>query len=213
MIFFKKRFFTLIEVLISISLFSIIITLLFSYFVKITKLEKRMDGMKKEFFLKNRANIKLNYIFTQIKSKDLLENPRLYTEYEKNSNMLTLRVLFDNGIDFDPNFSNLQTAKIYVDDKKNLILDVFSEKTEKPRREILLKDVYSIEYQFLSREDEKMKKTQKKEIAKNIFWYYFWPKENSDVPSIVKMTVNKDLKFVFFLPTKKDIVYYSKANK
>lgn len=207
--YYKKRFFTLIEVMISISLLSIIIMFLFNYFVKITKIEKKIDIIRNETFDKSLLHVRLNYIFTQIKRDNFFNKSSIYLENEKFPILFTI---FDAGIDPDPNFSGFIQGRLYVDKAKNLCLEKLSNDEKNKRKEILFKNIKSLEYKFLSKKDEKLKKFIKDDITKNIFWYNSWPKDFSEMPSIVHMTINKDLKYVFFIPNNSINVLYGKGD-
>jgi hypothetical protein len=202
---FKKRYFTLIEVIVSLLLIGIIMTLFFGYFTKISKAEIEIDGLKKIVYQRGNFQVRLNNIFAQLYSKDLNESA-FYTEYEKNDKNLCFNISFDNGVDPDPNYSNIVKAKIYVDKTKDLILEIFSKdkKTKITRQEILFSKINSFECQFLSSADElKMKTYEIEKISDNLFWYNFWPKERKSLPSAVLIKIDKNVNFAFFLPNAK----------
>lgn len=198
----KKRFFTLIEIIISLFLITIIITFLFGYFTKISKVELEIEKTKKIVYEKGNLHIRLNNIFAELYSKEINQNP-FYTEFEKNTKNICLNINFNNGVDPDPNFSDILKAKIFVNEKKDLILEIFSndKKNKIPRREILFKNVDNLEYKFLSNNDFQMKSYQIEQLSDSWFWYNFWPEEKKGFPSVIYMKLNKDLDFAFFIPS------------
>ncbi len=198
----KKRFFTLIEVIVSLTLITIVITILFGYFTKISKVEQEIEDIKKIVYKKSNLQIRLNNIFAQLYSKDFNQIP-FYTEVEKNEKNLSLCINFDNGVDPDPNFSDVVKAKIFIDKNSNLILEIWSKdkKTKITRKEILFTAVNNLEYKFLSSNDLQMKSYEIEKITDTLYWYNFWPKERNTTPSVIYMKINKDLDFAFFLPS------------
>lgn len=198
----EKHLFTLIEVIISLFLITLVITFLFGFFTRIAKAEKQIEEIKKEVYQKNNFQIHLSNIFTQLYSKNYDQSP-FYTEYDKNKKNLCLHVNFDNGVDPDPNYSHIIEAKIYVDEKNDLILEMFSkdEKTKISRRKILFTNIKKFKCKFLSCNDLDMKPYIIEQINNNYFWYNFWPEKNKGVPFVVYIKINNDPDFAFFLPS------------
>ena len=145
----KKRFFSLVEIVISLSLIAIILFFLFNHFVFITKYENKIQSIKKQSFKQAYLHSKLAYIFNQLS----IENPIFYLEKEKNNNLYSLNFFFDNGIDISPNFSHFLFGKIYVNKKKELILETLSDDKKNKREEILFNNITDLTYQFYFKED------------------------------------------------------------
>lgn len=196
----KKRFFTLIETIVALFLITIILTFLFGYFSKITKTEKEIEDIKNIVYQKNHLHIRLNNIFSQINIKDFDQSP-FYTKYENEKN-LSLNLYFDNGVDPDPNFSDIIKAKIFIDKKKNLWLYIWArdKKIKDPKKELLLTNVDKIEYKFLASKDIQIQKYIIDKITDDYFWYGFWPKDKKRPPSVILIKINEKLDFAFFLP-------------
>ena len=196
----KKHSFILIEIIISLFLITILLTFLFGYFSKITKIEIEIENIKNEVYKKNNLHIRLNNIFTQLNLKDF-DQGRFYSKYEKDSKHLSLYLNYNNGIDPNPNFSEIVKAKLFVDDKNNLLLVIWPKdnKIKTARKEILLTNINKIEYKFLGEKDLQMEKYIIEKIAENSFWYKFWPKEKRILPSVVYIKINKNMDFAFFL--------------
>jgi len=198
----KKRFFTLIEVIVSLSLITIILTFLFGYFSKITKVEQDIEDLKKIVYKQNHLHIRLNNIFANLYAKEFDENV-FYTKFEKNKKNLSLIINFDNGIDPDPNFSEIVKAEIFIDKKNDLILEIWpnDKKIKTTRKELLFSNVNKLEYKFLSCSDLQMKKSVLEQITDSVFWYDSWPKEKKSLPSVIYVKLNNNLDFAFFLPS------------
>jgi len=196
----KKHNFTLLEVMISLFLITIIITFLFGFFSKIMKLEKNIEEKRAKILAINNTQIRLAQVFSNIYQGNFINKSPLYTKNNKNSTNPILHIKYDNKIDSEANFSLVVSAIIYVDKNKNLCLKTFSrDKKQKPsRKEILLKNVRKIEYSFLSKVNKKLKKH---EFRENIYWYNSWPKKATFLPFAIKIKINNNLDFAFFLPT------------
>jgi hypothetical protein len=185
----KKRFFSLIEVIITLFLSALIITSLFSFFKNVMKIENDIEKAKKIAFQNENLHIRLTQIFFEIKSSDLYldENNELY-------------FIFDNGIDKIAKYSNKVFAKLAIKDN-NLTLFIsnkyIDEKNKNIREEILFKNVKNLEYKFLAKKDEKLK--VKKDFASNdLYWHYQWPKDFKKMPICIYIKIN-DLKYNFFI--------------
>ena len=198
----RKNSFTLIEVIVSLFLITIIISFLFGFFSKITKLEKNIDEIKTKVLEKNHAYLRLNHVFSQ--AINVMEEP-FSTEYDNGSN-LCLNFCFDNGIDPEKAFSSKQKAKLFVDREKNLHLEIrpIDKKSDLKRDEILLKNVKSMKFRFLDLKNELLKGyvDNGHPISQKIFWYNFWPRKVNSLPSIIYLEINNNLKFAFFLPSR-----------
>lgn len=199
----KKNNFTLLEIIISLFLITIIITFLFGFFSKIMKLEKNIEEKKSKILAINHAQIRLTQVFSNIYQGDFITSSPFYTKNAQNTKGLILYISYDNKIDSDANFSLVLKAKLFVNENKNLCLETTSrDENQKPRVEILLKNVKKIEYEFLSNSDLKLKKYKLDRISKNICWYKFWPKKAEFLPSAIKIKINNNLDFAFFLPAR-----------
>lgn len=199
----KKNNFTLLEIIISLFLITIIITFLFGFFSKIMKLEKNIEEKKTKILAINHAQIRLTQVFSNVYQGDFITSSPFYTKNSQNTKALTLYIRYDNKIDSEANFSLVVSAKLFVDENKNLSLETYSrDEDEKPRVEVLLKNVKKIEYNFLSNSDLKLKKYKLDGISKNIYWYKYWPKKAEFLPSAIKIKINNNLDFAFFLPAR-----------
>jgi len=144
----KKRHFTLIEILISLSLAAIILTVIFHFFSNLTTIEKNMTKAKEEILEKNYLQIKLNTIFSNL-------------QYSKKTFFIkdnSLFCQFDNKIDPSALFCNVINAKLLIDSNNNLILETFPLKKEKSKRkEILKKNIKSLRFTVLEKKIKKEK--------------------------------------------------------
>jgi hypothetical protein len=163
-------------------------------------MEKEVDDFKKNVYERCDLHIRLNNIFTHLSQETSLDIPSFYTDYEKNYDNPSLFFTFDAGIDPDPYFSSILDGKLFID-KKNLILEIFpKDKKRDSRKEILIKNINTIEYKFLSYDPGNS--SEIKEKVTDIFnWYHLWPKEKKTNPAIIYIKINNKFDFVFFLET------------
>lgn len=137
----RKRFFTFIEIMVTLVLTSIILSVIFHFFSNLSSFEKKLAKVKKEVLEKNTVQIRLNTIFSNLKYSKK-------TFYQKEN---ALFFQFDNKIDPSDLFCGTVNAKLFLD-KKNLILKIISLKDKKAvRTEILKKDVKNLKFQFLQK--------------------------------------------------------------
>ncbi len=106
---------------------------------------------------------------------------------------------FDNGIETNPKFSGLLTAKIFLDPHHYLSLQIFSFDNKQEKIERLFPEPIIPTWEFLS---------QKASLHPCVEWISHWPKEKKDFPSIIRCRFNEET-FVFFLPTEKPTVTYT----
>ncbi|NGX55928.1 MAG: hypothetical protein K1060chlam5_00162 [Candidatus Anoxychlamydiales bacterium] len=186
----KKRFFFLIEVIIALFLAAILITMLFSFFANVTKIERDVEKAKHVAFQNENLQIRLNQIFSEIK----LNSENFYLDDQK-----ALNFIFDNGIDPISEYSDEIFGKISLDKDQNLNLFLYpNEKIDVPRKEILFKNVKKIEYKFLYKKDDKIK-IEKSFASKDLYWHYNWPNEIKKVPICICIKINDDIDFSFFI--------------
>jgi hypothetical protein len=197
----KKNNLTLLEVIISLFLIGLILTFLFGFFAKIMKIEKNIEQKKEKIFETNHFHSKLNYILSNIYLGNFIDQSSFYTKYDSNKNII-LFINFDNKVDIDPSYSLDVQAKIFIDDNKELCLQIFSKENEnESRKEILYKNVEKLEYKFLANKDPKVEKYISENISENINWYNYWPKKAQHIPVCVYIKINNLLDFAFFLPS------------
>ncbi|HSX10106.1 MAG TPA: hypothetical protein VLF94_00095 [Chlamydiales bacterium] len=151
---------------------------------------------------------RLQNVFSSI-SHDSLDAP-LYTKQFDKEREPSLVATFDNGIDPEPAFSGAILAKLYLDEEHNLSLATWPlDKAKNPpwRKEILLSHVESFTLEFLGKNSasEHGKREKIRPINANFAWRTLWSKSESEVPSIIRLSVYEEkstdpLRFAFILP-------------
>lgn len=195
-----KRGLSLLEVTIALLLTSILISVLLKLYFQIPKVEHRIDTIKQKTYPIHYSQVKLTKIFDSLipyQNLSLLTKkyPPLST-YTPLENEESLLVIFDNGIDIDPNFSGEVIGRIYVNPKSNsleLIIWPANEKnhTKNFRKEILLKNITSYNFSFFDPTPDTEDKIP--------LWSSTWEEKNYFPPMI---------KFEFLLGDKEEIFYF-----
>lgn len=172
----KGRFsFTLMEVMIGLSLTAMIMGLIFASLYQHITLSGKLKHAQKEVFARAHVQQRLSKVFGQV-------NP------EKNTFCLTeeniLNVHFDNGIDIDPNFSRIVLGKLYCS-KGKLLFDIEGEK--EIRTTLLKEGVTSLQFHFLTIENNSL-------VEKET-----WNKKEGEPPLYIKLTLNTDEPYAFWV--------------
>ena len=194
----KKKFFTLIEILIALFLIGTILTMLFRFFLSTSILEKKLQEVKEDVFFKNNLQVKFDTLFSNIFHKNFSKTPDFYTD-EKNH----LHFVFDNGIDPNPKFSSYLKAILFLNKNNDLVLQTMPLKKNPKiyREEILIKNVKSLNFEFFSKKDS------------NFITTTSWSKKKLDLPAALKIKINKNLSFAFFLPSVQASITYLNNKK
>jgi hypothetical protein len=218
-----KKSFLLMEVCISLFLVGIILSCVFSFFSQIVLVEKKLKSAQKQVFQNQYIQTKLKHIFSQITTfSSSLGNTCFYS----NKIDKTLNIIYDNGIDPDPNFSGPVFGKFYINSKKDLIFSTLAIKNKKKflREENILENVENVKFSFLGEIDDLDDKIYINKLNNKLAWYNFWPKERDFLPSVINLSIffkrnikdNKitSIKYAFLLPSNKlPVTYIDKKSK
>jgi hypothetical protein len=202
----KIQNFTLLEVMISLFIVAILLSVVFRFFFALNTSEKKMQTTKHYVLKKHHLRVKLNDVFSKIVYKSFSKEPFFYTA----NNALNFK--FDNGIDPDPNFSSNIEAKLYIDKQDNLILKTMPLEQQKTyREEILMENVNSLSFEFLYN-------LHPKSSSQKIFYDVVskWDKKKETLPSSIRIKLktqdDDNLTFTFFISkAESSIIYYEKT--
>lgn len=198
-----KRPFFLLEILIALSLISVIMSLLFSVFLKNLMIEKKMEEVRSSILERQHIQTRLQDLFTSLQTRGF-PSP-LYTETPPKDSSPNLFFYTDHGIDPDSRFSGIVLARLYVDNKKRLCLGLYPQEDgsrKKNRKEVLLSNVSKLRLEFF----------QSPPLP--CLWVQAWTK-GSPPPSMFKIWVDRpheSLQFVFFIPAAPCIPTYEGYN-
>ncbi len=172
-----KRPFTLIEVMIGLSLSAILLAFLFQFYTTLSKSHLELAKNKEEVLSAQRVQLRLNQVFGAVSQPFYMEKGALIFN-------------FDNGIDPNPNFCGPVTGMLYLDEKQQLSLITWSHLKE-PRKEVLVPNVRTYSLSFFDQLDKKT-------------WVTQWKK---DVPVMTKLLVNDKTFIFFPFKTTETIYY------
>ncbi len=175
-----KRPFTLIEVMIGLSLSAIVLAFLFQFYTTLSRSHLELAKSKEEVLSAQRVQLRLNQVFGAVSDPFYVEKGALILN-------------FDNGIDPDQNFCGPVTGMLYVDEKQQLSLVTWSHLKE-ARKEVLVPNVSTYALKFFDQIDKKT-------------WVSQWKK---DVPVMTKLVVNDKTFVFFPFKTTEPIYYDKK---
>jgi hypothetical protein len=194
----RKQPLTLLEVIIALSLTSIVLFFLFGFYRDITLGNVEAEKMQEKFFAREKVQMRLMQLFS-----DLLPEgePRafFYTESAQDGRGMKLFASFNNGMDSDSLFSGAVSGELFLASNKNLELHFFPIREEKKERvEVLLENVHKISFKFF-------------DIEKKI-WKDQWEKKSASFPAMIEIFIEQEkhepLKFAFFLPAAQSPVVF-----
>jgi len=179
--------FTLIEVLIAISLTGVLVILLLNYFKNSASAHARMVKDEQSLLEEERMHLRLTHLFNHLAPPPSeKESLIFYTFSSVESRFPALVFAYASGVDKEPAFCGTLQAMLYLSREGELSLVSFPEQGG-GRKEFLLDAVSSLSFSFF--DPEKME------------WKNTWEK-TSYLPIIVKMTLSQEKAshtFVYFL--------------
>ncbi len=181
-----KKNFTLVELLISLSLTAIIASLLITFSFRLFWMQRKIKIAKQEFLAEAALEVKLRSLFTDVLEKS---KNHFYTD----STGARLFFIYDRKADTDPLFSGLLKAELFLDKKNNLVLisRLFSEKNQK--KEILAKDIENLKFVFFKQ--TAMQNSEDSAFLKTSFW------QKKELPDIWQAKLYK--KWIYNHPLEK----------
>ena len=186
----KKRSFTLLELLISLSLSAIIITLLLTFTFKLFLTERKIKIAKQELLGLAALEIKLRSLFSELildgnHHKTTLQNKRQSVNFYTAKKESRLFFLFDAHIDPNPLFSGPLQGELFLDEHKNLKLITRSliEKTA-PKIETLASNIQALDFTFFKRKEAEY--PGDKTYSAAAFW------KEKEMPAIWQIIISKE---------------------
>lgn len=199
----------LFEILIALSLISVLLTCLFSFMVGSAKCETKLDAARQT--IGNRA-----YLQTRLQSVLTSVIPgEFYMKKFDREKTESLVIAFDNDIDPDPAFSGPIHGRIHIDEKQNLALSLWPPEQEDTwRKEVLLPNVERFEFEFLGKKGTEKEKMRP--INAQWAWRSRWTKTDLAIPSVIRLLVwekkqEEPVRFAFLLPSSQPLITYGAA--
>jgi type II secretory pathway pseudopilin PulG len=209
----KLKSFSLVEVLVSLILFAIVLTSLFSLYKHNSLYLKELVKARKEAEVLHIAQTRLQQVFLNLNYTNP-KHDKFYTSQQLSSivkNSKSLVFTFDNGVDSNKYFSNDVLGKLFVDDQNRLCLVYWPSLIKFPnqdtnmRKEVLLENIEAFEMEFWSQAfviDSKNKEEPG-------VWVKEWKKDYKDIPTIIKFALRykyssgeKSIELTYIVPKK-----------
>lgn len=181
----RKYSFTLMEMMIGLSILSLILGMIFSTLYQETVLNRRIEKLEREMMSKIETQQRLDKIFANVTPIDpTSKNRPVYSSESRRS----VFVFFDNGIDPDPTYSGIVKGSIGLDGT-DLVLRLYeNDKAEKPSRVTKLRDnIKSIQFEFIL------------SSPSGLATIPIWDKAINFSPLYMKMVLNQNEEYVFWV--------------
>lgn len=148
---------TLIELLIAMSLLSALVTLLLGFYSDVHFIDRLFDKNREQAFEIRYAQIRIWEVGSKIAPYVKNNKKRYFFTEEENtpfSQGPSLTFTYDNGADFEPDFSTFVIGKIYLDLSNRLCLATWplpnASKSFPPpmKKEVLMERVEKLDFEF-----------------------------------------------------------------
>lgn len=190
----KKRSLTLIEIMIALGLAGLLLTTLFSFyqqlFITRAQLQKSKEVATQRIWVQERLIQVFSQIATEVE-EDL--GLAFYLGKEASAQSSVLNFYYDNGMDPDPHYSGVIKAMLFLNQKKELLLQL-----SPSRKEVLMEGVKDLQVLFFD--------------PKEKVWGSDWENQEGGLPPMIKLTLTDATAtdFVFFLPSALKKISYKK---
>jgi type II secretory pathway pseudopilin PulG len=204
---------TLLEVIIALALLAILLSVSFSFFRQISIKNIEIQKLKQKISERQHFQTRLSQVFSELthdtsSSEAGQESFCFYSDSINESRSSALIFIFNQDIDTDPDFCNKVKAKLYLNLKKQLCLNIrpcHEQKTETAfREEVLLENIDAINFQFFDPEKNTLEPD--------------WEKKNTELPPLMKIEIKPSDKeeafdFNFFFPQSNHIPVYKHSQE
>lgn len=207
----KRRLFTLLELLIAMTLTMLILSALAYFYRQFDAINQEMDVQQEELFKQLYLSTRLADILPKTTApKSESDSFFFYTAPAGTEGSPSLVFSYNNGIKLDPDFSQDVLGRLYIDKDKRLCLAVWPSvarwgdlHTPPMKSEILMEPVESLAFRFYipPKKDRKKVWEQAKmdvKIAENFTsteggeWRTDWPASWEQLPAIIEITLVTD---------------------
>ncbi|MBI2742285.1 MAG: hypothetical protein HYX48_00005 [Chlamydiales bacterium] len=209
----RRRALSLLEVVIALSLTSILLFFLFGFYRQLTLLDVQAEKIQERISAREKTQLRLMQIFSNLPPEDEKTPPLFYTESTPEGVDLSLVFSFDQGVDTEEKLSGKVRGVLLLTKKGLLELHTLPLEGESiRRREVLMQQVNSLSFSFFDPIKES--------------WVTSWDQENESLPPMVKISlkekeevkpeldseakpeVRPEISFAFFLPPSQLPTFY-----
>lgn len=203
----RRSSFTLLELLISISLVAVILTVLMGVYSQLSYFHLELDHTRAATFEKRQLQNRLYYVFSRaIPNFKATQDDFFFFTIGTPPHQNGLIWTIDNGIDLDPLFSNHVLVRLQLEKTSsgagNLVLNLwpmprcFPDSLPPVKREVLLTGVNELNFGFYLPPDplkfiSSVSSEDQLNLPRNI-WYSEWLSEYKLLPAIVKVILVMD---------------------
>jgi len=226
----QKRCVTLLETLIALSLLTVLLVIIFSFFKEMTVISSLTEVKQKEAFKLRYLESRLAYFFERVvneKAKD--RNFYFYVEPTPHgqSPFPSLVFTFNNEIRADPLFSEDILGRLYVDTDKNLCLVTWPIHVEHAskymNKEVLMENVEKLTFRMYAAPEPVTSRNfvsstviDPNKPERDLWHENEWRMVYNEMPVIIKIELEikekqspvKEWKFAFVLPSTNFPIYY-----
>jgi len=204
----RKKSLTLLEVIIALSLASILLTTVFSTYYQITVAHRKLEKAKEAVLSNKIIQQRLCYIFSHLSFEKKINSstqtesiPPFYTSKLPDSKEIALILEYNNGIDPDPSFCGNIKSELYLTHENELCLMSYSLNGMK-RKEIFKENISRWQMTFFE------------PLSKDPHTHS-WDFEKEGAPPIVEIELflNQEIEpliFTFFLLEAEEEIIYKK---
>lgn len=217
----KKRFITLLEVLIATLLTTVLLTALTFFYRDMTTLNAELDKLhivqfQQSYIQKRLSTLLPKTIASKAKQKDFY----FYTTPSINGSP-SLVFTYDNGPCLNRNFAGHVLGRLFINKNNALVLASWaapSRWSEEPvlKNEILMEDVENLHFRFYIPPEHDLSKTGPGNHLEGITynqWYEDWPAHLKELPAMIQIRIqqkgrDKPVEFAYQLPNSNLVIIY-----
>lgn len=187
----RKQCMTLLEVLIGLSLITLLMSVLFSFYGSFSLMEQEVEKQKQISYLWSRLDSRLMEIFQALIPPKKNES-FFFTSSHPLANGPTLVFCYDNGNCILPDFANEDIARLYLNENGELVLATWPSvsRTSRPipmMQEILMENLESIQFSFFSLPSGSSEKNALAETG----WVSFWKGDEGQIAAMLQLSLKR----------------------
>lgn len=209
----KRRYVTLLETLIAMTLLSMLLLVIFGFFRELSVISQMTLTKQREAFQMRLVESRLAFLFERVVYDSTKERQHLRTFYffteppnDAFSAFPSLVFTYNNEIRRDPSFSGDLLGRLYVDKENKLCLASWPIYEENPHEamqtEVLLEKVKNMDLEFYVPPPQLKGghdiyaapiEAEKKTPERDTWHKNEWLKSYAQMPAIIKMTLNVEV--------------------
>lgn len=194
----KIQPFTLLEVLISLTLTTILLSVLLAAYFQAETASLEGERFRNNLWPKRTMMQRLNALFTSLETPNAKDKLFFFSAQDGSALIFS----YDNGMSLTPTFSGDVISELYLSKEKELSLLTWpsreswtDEAPPDPKREVFLSGVDSLQFEFFQVAGEK----------ENPQWVDSWDKAKNALPGMIRMRIkrsksDKEELLIFLIP-------------